>query len=544
MICVGELVSSARSRSRCSASASCYGCSAGTTAVSNVACCLALPLLVLWANLHAAVLVGAGACACCTRFRASSSREPGAERRRAGTRARRRRVRRAASRARWAQSCPATCGRPSRTTTSAASCRSGSPSRSRAHRSSSVAALGACAIAARASIPWRDRLLVWALTLAGFTAIRSEPGRRSPGSSSCPEPSRPCGRSRAAARLRTVAGAFAVIAPACLLLAVVHDVRDGPKTFSRSWPPGAARVVGGRARARAGPPRVRRRALRRLAARQAPAVRGRLAIDSRFETFHPRRSRRSRRSAAIRCASLLDRPARTCTCSTRHPAPTGARPRARAGAGHARALPQRPCRRSPATLAQAARLRAARRRRRSASAAARWAIPPTRPPSGAETKSTSEKTCADGANGNASEIRAAVSESSRGTIPRKITGSDERERQDRRRPQLARERPDQHPEGTDGRARQPRARAPAGAVAAMAGSLRLPAPTPRRRTRPRAGCRGRCSRSRSGSPSRRSARSGLRGRARAVPITFSSRSSAIAPAARSTPTKHSETASA
>ena len=97
-----------------------------------------------------------------------------------------------------------------------------------------------------------------------------------------------------------------------------------------------------------------------------------------------------------------------------------------AGAGHGRALRERARRRPAATLASFRLRRPAASRApapKTSVSSARWAIPPTRPPSGAETNSTSEKTCADGANGNAAEIRAAVSESSRGTIPRKITGS-------------------------------------------------------------------------------------------------------------------------
>ena len=52
-------------------------------------------------------------------------------------------------------------------------------------------------------------------------------------------------------------------------------------------------------------------------------MRGRLAIDSRFETFHPStfEALAAIRSEPLRIAP--GSPGRTCTCSTRQPAPTG-----------------------------------------------------------------------------------------------------------------------------------------------------------------------------------------------------------------------------
>jgi hypothetical protein len=128
-------------------------------------------------------------------------------------------------------------------------------------------------------------LLVLALTFAGFTAIRCElwaalawlvvlPGAL--------ERLRPLAGGR---HVRTAAGALAALAPACLVLAIAHDVASGPKAFATTWPPAAASVV----RAQL----VRDPGLGVFADEpfadwllvQVPALRGRLALDSRFETF-------------------------------------------------------------------------------------------------------------------------------------------------------------------------------------------------------------------------------------------------------------------
>jgi hypothetical protein len=150
-----------------------------------------------------------------------------------------------------------------------------------------VLALAAVAITARAPIARRDKLLVWVLTLGGFTAIRSElwaalawlvvlPGAL--------ERTRPLVGGR---HLRSVAVSFAVLAPACLVLAVAHDVAGGPKAFSTTWPTPAASVVRSEL--------AREPGLRVFADEpfadwllvRVPALRGRLALDSRFETFSP-----------------------------------------------------------------------------------------------------------------------------------------------------------------------------------------------------------------------------------------------------------------
>jgi hypothetical protein len=149
-----------------------------------------------------------------------------------------------------------------------------------------VAALLAGAVALRAPIARRDKVLVLALTLAGFTAIRSELWATLAWLAVLPaalERMRPFAGAR---RLRSAAGALGLIAPASVLLAIGHDVRDGPRTFSASWPPAAARVV----QSQLGhDPALRIFADEPLAdwlLVAAPASRGRLAIDARFETFH------------------------------------------------------------------------------------------------------------------------------------------------------------------------------------------------------------------------------------------------------------------
>ena len=129
---------------------------------------LALPLLVLWANLHAAVLVGAAVCvlyavACLVESRARS--------RRVVTRA----LVLAVGACAACLASPVGAELPGylRQTVENDDFRRFVSEWQPVTLSSSplfvVAALGACAIAACAPIPRRDRFLVWALTLAGFT---------------------------------------------------------------------------------------------------------------------------------------------------------------------------------------------------------------------------------------------------------------------------------------------------------------------------------------------------------------------------------------
>jgi hypothetical protein len=151
-----------------------------------------------------------------------------------------------------------------------------------------VAAVVACALALRAPIPWRDRLLVLGLTVAGFSAIRSELWASLawivvlPGALAALRPI------AGGARLRAVAGALAVIAPLCLLAALVHDGRSGPHRLSTQWPPAASRAVAAQL---ARNPRLGVFADEIFAdwlLVETPSVRGRLVLDSRFETYDHR----------------------------------------------------------------------------------------------------------------------------------------------------------------------------------------------------------------------------------------------------------------
>ena len=161
---------------------------------------------------------------------------------------------------------------------------------------------------------------------------------------------------------------------------------------------------------------------------------------------------------------------------------------------------------------------------------------------GAETKSTSEKTCADGANGKASETAAAVGESSCGTMPRKII-QHERQCQDGGRAQLACERADEHAERSDrracGRERRDQERKAKPRLAA-AGSLE--------RDRDAEGDREQAAEDDAGERGQQDLLDDQLGRARKParepPDHVLVALSAIAPAASSTPTKQSETASA
>jgi hypothetical protein len=245
---------------------------------------LAVPLLVVWANLHAAVLVGAGVCVL---YAASSVAEAPARGRALLTRA-------ATLAVGGCAACLATPFAPElpaylRQTVANADFRRFISEWQPVTLGNSpifvVVALVAVACTARAPIALRDKLLVWALTLAGFTAIRSELWAALAWLVVLPaalERLRPLAGGR---RVRTAAGALAVLAPACLLLAILHDASSGPTAFARTWPPAAASVV--RAQMARDP------GLRVFADEpfadwmlvQVPALRGRLALDSRFETF-------------------------------------------------------------------------------------------------------------------------------------------------------------------------------------------------------------------------------------------------------------------
>ncbi len=146
-------------------------------------------------------------------------------------------------------------------------------------------ALAAVAIVACAPIPRRDKLLVWALTLAGFTAIRSELWAALAWIVVLPDALERMRSLDGGRRVRAAAVAFCAIAPTCLVLAIAHDASSGPGDFATNWPRAAARVVQGEL--------ARDPGLRVFADEpfadwvlvQVPAARGRLALDSRFETF-------------------------------------------------------------------------------------------------------------------------------------------------------------------------------------------------------------------------------------------------------------------
>jgi hypothetical protein len=245
---------------------------------------LALPLLVVWANLHAAVLVGAGICAL---YAVSCVWEAPVRSRALLTRALVLGLGGCAAclATPFALELPAYMGH---TVANADFRRFISEWQPVTLGNSPIfvaVALVAVACTARAPIPRRNKLLVWALTLVGFTAIRSElwaaltwlvvlPGAL--------ERLRPLAGGR---RVRTAAGALAVLAPTCLLLALGHDMVSGPQAFGHTWPSAAANVVRAQLAAE---PRLRVFADEPFAdwlLVRVPAVRGRLALDSRFETF-------------------------------------------------------------------------------------------------------------------------------------------------------------------------------------------------------------------------------------------------------------------
>lgn len=244
---------------------------------------LALPLLVVWANLHAAVLVGAGVCGL---YAVSCVVE--------GARTRAQVVRALALAVGGCGACLASPfafelpGYLRQTVGNDDFRRFISEWRPVTPGNSPifvVLAAVAVVVAARAPIPRRDKALVLLLTVAGFSAIRSElwaalawlvvlPGAL--------ERLRPLAGGR---RLRATVVACAVIVPVCLVLALLHDAADGPRGLSDTWPTAAAAIVHGQL--------VRDPGLRVFADEpfadwllvQVPSLRGRLALDSRFETF-------------------------------------------------------------------------------------------------------------------------------------------------------------------------------------------------------------------------------------------------------------------
>ena len=262
----------------------------------------ALPVLVVWANLHAAVLVGAGMCVL---YAASCLFEPSRPSR---TRA----LILAVGSCAACVATPFAADLPSymRQTVANGDFRRFISEWQPVTLSNSPIfvplALAAVAIVACAPIPRRDKLLVWALTLAGFTAIRSELWAALAWIVVLPGALERVRSLDGGRRVRAAAVAFCAIAPTCLVLAIAHDAASGPGDFATNWPRAAARVVQGEL--------VRDPGLRVFVDEpfadwvlvQVPAARGRLALDSRFETFDHARVRRARRAASAPAGDLAD----------------------------------------------------------------------------------------------------------------------------------------------------------------------------------------------------------------------------------------------
>jgi hypothetical protein len=151
-----------------------------------------------------------------------------------------------------------------------------------------LGAFAAVAITVLVPLARRDRALVVLLTIAGFTAYRSElwgcliwlvvlPGAL--------ERLRPVTPGR---RLRRTAIGLAVLSGLLVAGAAVNDVVNAQGTFARAWPRSAADLVTRQLRADPGLRVFADQPLSDWLLYDAPAVRGRLAIDGRFESFDHR----------------------------------------------------------------------------------------------------------------------------------------------------------------------------------------------------------------------------------------------------------------
>jgi hypothetical protein len=245
---------------------------------------LAIPLIAVWANLHPAMLVGAAVCAV---YAVACLVEPA----RPAYALHRRALALMLGAGLACLATPVIAGLPwyLRQTMSNPDFRIHLPEWQPTTLASSplfvLGAFAALAVTAFAPIPRRDKLLVWTLTILGFTAIRSElwacliwlvvlPGAL--------ERLRPVRAGRWRRRAAVALGALVFPAVA---VATAHDVRSGPTQLAARWPRAAAAVVTSDLQ--------RDRSLRVFADQPladwllfvAPAVRGRLAIDGRFEVF-------------------------------------------------------------------------------------------------------------------------------------------------------------------------------------------------------------------------------------------------------------------
>jgi hypothetical protein len=151
-----------------------------------------------------------------------------------------------------------------------------------------AAALVALAISVWAPMPRRDRVLLWLLTIAGFSAVRSELWASLEWLVVLPaalQRLRPVAIGPGLRRLSLVATGVLALA---LAGAIVLTLVDGRSRLATTWPPAASRIV---ASALAQDPGLKVYADQPLAdwlLYTAPAVRGRLAIDGRYEVFDHR----------------------------------------------------------------------------------------------------------------------------------------------------------------------------------------------------------------------------------------------------------------
>jgi hypothetical protein len=245
---------------------------------------LAIPLIALWANLHAAVLVGGGICG----VYAVSCLLQG------GRRVRARALGLAVGAGLACFATPFVAGLPwyLRRTMDNPDFRAVLPEWHVTTPAGSplfvLGAAAALALSVWAPMPRRDRVLLWLLTIAGFTAVRSQVWASLEWLVVLPAALQALRPLRNGTGLRRLSFATALGLVAALTGALVYTVSDGHGRFAGSWPPAAARIVDAAVKH---DPRLKVYADQPLAdwlLFTAPAVRGRLAIDGRYEVFDHR----------------------------------------------------------------------------------------------------------------------------------------------------------------------------------------------------------------------------------------------------------------
>jgi hypothetical protein len=151
-----------------------------------------------------------------------------------------------------------------------------------------LCAFAALVLTVVAPINRRDTLIVWILTIMGFTALRSQvwaslawlvvlPGAL--------EQVRPIA---GGARVRRVSATLGCLVVVVLVAGLVWEARDGASRFATTWPRGATRAVAAALREN---PRLKVFADQPVSdwmLFEVPALRGRLAVDGRFEVFDHR----------------------------------------------------------------------------------------------------------------------------------------------------------------------------------------------------------------------------------------------------------------